>query len=85
MLLNEVFSAIKKHCTNVNLAGGDDVIEGIKGDLKIANNPLEVYLQILQNMNLIDFSLGDSNHYILLTDLGSRLNEVPDSMPSIIL
>lgn len=85
MLLNEVFSAVKKYCTNVNLPGGDDAIEGIKGELKIANNPLEVYLQILKSMNLIDFSLNDSQHYILLTDLGNRLNEVPDSMPSIIL
>lgn len=84
MLLNEVFSAIKKYCANTTHTGSD-TLEEIKGELRITNNPLEVYLQILKNMNLIDFSLGGSDNFISLTELGTRVNEVPDSMPSIIL
>lgn len=84
MLLNEVFSTIKKYCANTTHQGSD-TFEEIKGDLKLNGSPLEVYLQILKNMNLIDFSLGGANIFISLTELGSRVNEVPDSMPSIIL
>lgn len=84
MLLNEVFNAIKKYCANTTHKGGD-TLEEIKDELRLANNPLEVYLQILKNMNLIDFSLGEPNTFISLTELGTRVNEVSDSMPSIIL
>jgi len=84
MPLNEVFSTIKKYCSNASSNEGDKAIEVIKGELKIANNPLEVYLQILKNMDLIDFSLNERT-FISLTDLGKRVDDVPDSMPSIIL
>ncbi|MBS1688837.1 MAG: hypothetical protein JSS96_08950 [Bacteroidetes bacterium] len=84
MQLNEVFNTIKKYCSGVSSNAGSEAIEGIKDELHIANNPLEVYLQILKNMNLIDFSLNERG-FISLTDLGKRVEDVPDSMPSIIL
>ena len=84
MPLNEVFNTIKKYCSSASTNEGKEAIEVIKGELKIANNPLEVYLQILKNMNLIDFSLNE-RVFISLTDLGKRVDDVPDSMPSIIL
>jgi hypothetical protein len=76
---NKVFSVIKRHCEKQKLLAE---IRGFAAIAKEANVPIDklpVYLDHLQDMGLIKYSV--SEQYIYLTSLGKKQDAHINALP----
>ncbi len=71
---NDVLQAIKKHCGDTNIIEGPACFETIAMESTISLNRLELYLGILQDLELIKYSTA--NYSIQITALGQQKKEL---------
>jgi len=65
---NKVFLAIKKHCEKQKLLAEINSLEAIAEEVNIPVSKLGLYLDYLQGLGLIKYSI--SENYIYLTSFG---------------
>ncbi len=67
---NEVFMAVKRHCTQQKLIAEIDCFELIAKETGVPLSKLPSYLNHLQNIGMIKYSMED--RYIHLTTFGMK-------------
>lgn len=77
--LNKVFLTIKKHCQDIQVLDGNDCIKDIAKEANLDMELFDVYLFILKNMQLIDYS-NNEKRYILLTTLGKATSKISSTL-----
>lgn len=67
---NHVFIAVKKHCDETGVAGGQDIFEKVASEAGVPILKIDFILNTLQNLQLIKYSIEE--HYIKLTAFGKK-------------
>jgi hypothetical protein len=77
--LNKVFLVIKQHCGDREILEDCGCVAAVQADLDLDTTGLRLTLDILQNMKLIKFSLGEPS-FITLTELGKEMDRINSSV-----